>query len=129
MSKEEFSKIISKLDSLNSQAQKVYYDLIDLNVKDITEEITKKFDSVIQSLQSKFDQIAQVEFYHLVGMANFSASQLMILTKKMKENFKWRAINKRSLSIVNGLKTIDSAIHYSASYKCKVLDVNLKESD
>lgn len=127
MTREEFGKVILKLNNLNSQAKNLYKLVLSSKLDSLSEEYLRSLDSKVQALQSKLDSIAQIEFYHIVGMADFSASQLMRFNKEIKEMLKWRAMNKKSFAIVSSLKKINSTLSMPTEYQCKVLDVNLKE--
>ena len=88
------------------------------------EKLSFLIDSSTQ-LMSDIDSILKSEFYHLIGMADLSSSQVVSLCKNIKELGKMEDINKRNLAILTNFKNILTSLSSDSEYTLKKT-INLK---
>lgn len=125
MKQEQFNTIIENIASLCKQV-KINRD--ELNAFDIRNLSKEKLLFLINStaqLMSDIDSILKNEFYHLIGMADLSSSQVVLLCKNIKELGKMEDINKRNLAILTNFKNILTSLSSDSEYTLKKT-INLK---
>lgn len=125
MKQEQFNTIIKNITSLCKQV-KINRDA--LNKFDMRNLSKEKLSSLIDSstqLMSDIDSILKSEFYHLIGMADLSSSQVVSLCKNIKELGKAEDLNKRNLTILTNLKNISTSLSSDSEYTLKKT-INLK---
>lgn len=125
MKQEQFNTIIQNITSLCKQV-KINRD--ELNKFDMRNLSKEKLSSLIDSstqLMSDIDSILKSEFYHLIGMADLSSSQVVSLCKNIKELGKAEDLNKRNLTILTNLKNISTSLSSDSEYTLKKT-INLK---
>lgn len=125
MKQEQFNTIIENITSL---CKKVKINREELNKFDMRNLSKDKLSALIDSstqLMSDIDSILKSEFYHLIGMADLSSSQVVSLCKNIKELGKMEDLNKRNLTILNNLKNISTSLSSDSEYTLKKT-INLK---
>ena len=125
MKQEQFNTIIKNIASLCKQV-KINRD--ELNKFDMCNLSKEKLSFLIDSstqLMSDIDSILKSEFYHLIGMADLSSSQVVSLCKNIKELGKAEDLNKRNLTILTNLKNISTSLSSDSEYTLKKT-INLK---
>lgn len=125
MKQDQFNTIIKNITSLCKQV-KINRD--ELNKFDMRNLSKEKLSSLIDSstqLMSDIDSILKSEFYHLIGMADLSSSQVVSLCKNIKELGKAEDLNKRNLTILTNLKNISTSLSSDSEYTLKKT-INLK---
>lgn len=125
MKQEQFNTIIKNIASLCKQV-KINRD--ELNKFDMCNLSKEKLSTLIDSstqLMSDIDSILKSEFYHLIGMADLSSSQVVSLCKNIKELGKAEDLNKRNLTILTNLKNISTSLSSDSEYTLKKT-INLK---
>lgn len=132
MNQQDFKLILSNINNICNDVKQMRRDIETINVFNLGEYVIKDnnsklyFDTSEQlakasEYQSKIDKILKSEFYHLVGMGNLSSSQTISLCKRIKELGETEDINKRNVTILNNLKSIQSTMLNKSSYKLKEL--------
>ena len=125
MKQEQFNTIIKNIASLCNQVKINREELNKFNIRNLSKEkLSTLIDSSTQ-LMSDIDSILKSEFYHLVGMADLSSSQVVSLCKNIKELGKMEDLNKRNLTILTNLKNISTSLSSDSEYTLKKT-INLK---
>lgn len=125
MKQEQFNTIIKNIASLCNQVKINREELNKFNIRNLSKEkLSTLIDSSAQ-LMSDIDSILKSEFYHLVGMADLSSSQVVSLCKNIKELGKAEDLNKRNLTILTNLKNISTSLSSDSEYTLKKT-INLK---
>lgn len=125
MKQEQFNTIIKNIASLCNQVKINREELNKFDIRNLSKE---KLSSLIDSstqLMSDIDSILKSEFYHLIGMADLSSSQVVSLCKNIKELGKAEDLNKRNLTILTNLKNISTSLSSDSEYTLKKT-INLK---
>lgn len=125
MKQEQFNTIIENITSLCKQVKLNRDELNKFDMRNLSKE---KLSSLIDSstqLMSDIDSILKSEFYHLIGMADLSSSQVVSLCKNIKELGKAEDLNKRNLTILTNLKNISTSLSSDSEYTLKKT-INLK---
>ena len=125
MKQDQFNTIIKNITSLCKQVQVNREELNKFDMRNLSKE---KLSSLIDSstqLMSDIDSILKSEFYHLIGMADLSSSQVVSLCKNIKELGKAEDLNKRNLTILTNLKNISTSLSSDSEYTLKKT-INLK---
>ena len=125
MKQEQFSTIIKNITSLCKQVKINRDELNNFDMRNLSKEkLSTLIDSSTQ-LMSDIDSILKSEFYHLIGMADLSSSQVVSLCKNIKELGKAEDLNKRNLTILTNLKNISTSLSSDSEYTLKKT-INLK---
>lgn len=125
MKQEQFNTIIKNIASLCNQVKINREELNKFDMRNLSKEkLSTLIDSSTQ-LMSDIDSILKSEFYHLIGMADLSSSQVVSLCKNIKELGKMEDLNKRNLTILNNLKNISTSLSSDSEYTLKKT-INLK---
>lgn len=125
MKQDQFNTIIKNITSLCKQVKINREELNNFDMRNLSKE---KLSSLIDSstqLMSDIDSILKSEFYHLIGMADLSSSQVVSLCKNIKELGKAEDLNKRNLTILTNLKSISTSLSSDSEYTLKKT-INLK---
>lgn len=125
MKQDQFNTIIKNITSLCKQVKINRDELNNFDMHNLSKE---KLSSLIDSstqLMSDIDSILKSEFYHLIGMADLSSSQVVSLCKNIKELGKAEDLNKRNLTILTNLKNISTSLSSDSEYTLKKT-INLK---
>lgn len=125
MKQDQFNTIIKNITSLCKQVQVNREELNKFDMRNLSKEkLSALIDSSTQ-LMSDIDSILKSEFYHLIGMADLSSSQVVSLCKNIKELGKAEDLNKRNLTILTNLKSISTSLSSDSEYTLKKT-INLK---
>lgn len=125
MKHDQFNTIIKNITSLCKQVQVNREELNKFDMRNLSKEkLSALIDSSTQ-LMSDIDSILKSEFYHLIGMADLSSSQVVSLCKNIKELGKAEDLNKRNLTILTNLKNISTSLSSDSEYTLKKT-INLK---
>lgn len=125
MKQEQFNTIIKNITSLCKQVEMNREELNKFDMRNLSKEkLVSLIDSSTQ-LMSDIDSILKSEFYHLIGMADLSSSQVVSLCKNIKELGKAEDLNKRNLTILTNLKNISTSLSSDSEYTLKKT-INLK---
>lgn len=125
MKQEQFNTIIKNIASLCKQVKINRDELNKFDMRNLSKEkLSTLIDSSTQ-LMSDIDSILKSEFYHLIGMADLSSSQVVSLCKNIKELGKMEDLNKRNLTIFTNLKGILTSLSSDSEYTLKKT-INLK---
>lgn len=125
MKQEQFNTIIKNITSLCKQVKINREELNKFDMRNLSKEkLSALIDSSTQ-LMSDIDSILKSEFYHLIGMADLSSSQVVSLCKNIKELGKAEDLNKRNLTILTNLKNISTSLSSDSEYTLKKT-INLK---
>ena len=125
MKQDQFNTIIKNITSLCKQVQVNREELNKFDMRNLSKEkLSALIDSSTQ-LMSDIDSILKSEFYHLIGMADLSSSQVVSLCKNIKELGKAEDLNKRNLTILTNLKNISTSLSSDSEYTLKKT-INLK---
>ena len=125
MKQDQFNTIIKNITSLCKQVKINREEVNKFDMRNLSKE---KLSSLIDSstqLMSDIDSILKSEFYHLIGMADLSSSQVVSLCKNIKELGKAEDLNKRNLTILTNLKNISTSLSSDSEYTLKKT-INLK---
>ena len=125
MKQDQFNTIIQNITSLCKQVKINREELNNFDMRNLSKEkLASLIDSSTQ-LMSAIDSILKSEFYHLIGMADLSSSQVVSLCKNIKELGKAEDLNKRNLTILTNLKNISTSLSSDSEYILKKT-INLK---
>lgn len=125
MKQDQFNTIIQNITSLCKQVKINREELNNFDMRNLSKEkLASLIDSSTQ-LMSDIDSILKSEFYHLIGMADLSSSQVVSLCKNIKELGKAEDLNKRNLTILTNLKNISTSLSSDSEYILKKT-INLK---
>lgn len=125
MKQDQFNTIIKNITSLCKQVKINREELNKFDMRNLSKEkLATLIDSSTQ-LMSDIDSILKSEFYHLIGMADLSSSQVVSLCKNIKELGKAEDLNKRNLTILTNLKGILTSLSSDSEYTLKKT-INLK---
>ena len=125
MKQDQFNTIIQNITSLCKQVKINREELNNFDMRNLSKEkLASLIDSSTQ-LMSDIDSILKSEFYHLIGMADLSSSQVVSLCKNIKELGKAEDLNKRNLTILTNLKNISTSLSSDSEYTLKKT-INLK---
>lgn len=137
MNSKDFELIISNLKFLCVSVYRMQVIIknisvidLDLSVQRFKDDGTPDLDTLISKAseyQSKIDKILKSEFYHLIGMGDLSASQIVKLAKEIKALGKVEDVNKRNMTCLQNLKSIQTALNNTSSYKLtEMIEMKLK---
>ena len=125
MKQDQINTIIQNITSLCKQVKINREELNNFDMRNLSKEkLASLIDSSTQ-LMSDIDSILKSEFYHLIGMADLSSSQVVSLCKNIKELGKAEDLNKRNLTILTNLKNISTSLSSDSEYTLKKT-INLK---
>ena len=125
MKQDQFNTIIENITSLCKKVKINREELNKFGMRNLSKEkLSALIDSSTQ-LMSDIDSILKSEFYHLIGMADLSSSQVVSLCKNIKELGKAEDLNKRNLTILTNLKNISTSLSSDSEYTLKKT-INLK---
>ena len=140
MNSKDFESIISNLKFLCVSVYRMQVNIKNISILDLDSSVDKVNDefsipkpnlatmiSEASEYQSKIDKILKSEFYHLIGMGDLSASQIVKLAKEIKELGKVEDVNKRNMTCLQNLKSIQTALNNTSSYKLtEMIEMKLK---